>query len=74
MGTQPAPRDRLHLDAHPVKLVFVETCERIVDAIEWEQQTKKWLRRKKEALIAYDYEALPALAGRPKRVRQQKPQ
>ena len=51
----------------PVKLVFVETYERIVDAIEREQQIKKWSRRKKEALIAYDYEALPDLASRPKR-------
>ncbi|MDB5505610.1 MAG: excinuclease subunit protein [Devosia sp.] len=51
----------------PVVMVFVETYDRIVDAIAREQQIKKWSRRKKEALIAYDYEALPDLASRPKR-------
>ena len=51
----------------PVKLVFAEIYERIVDAIAREQQIKKWTRRKKEALIRGDYEALPDLASRPKR-------
>ena len=52
----------------PVELVCVERYERIVDAIEREQQIKKWSRRKKEALIRGDYEALPDLASRPKRL------
>lgn len=48
----------------PVELVFIETYERIVDAIDRERQIKGWSRRKKEALIRYDYEGLPALASR----------
>jgi putative endonuclease len=51
----------------PVKLVFAEIYERLIDAIAREQQIKKWSRRKKEALIRGDYEALPDLASRPKR-------
>lgn len=51
----------------PVEMVFTETFERIVDAIDRERQIKGWTRRKKEALIRYDYEALPDLASRPKR-------
>lgn len=48
----------------PVQLVFTETYERIVDAIDRERQIKGWSRSKKEALIRYDYEALPDLAKR----------
>lgn len=48
----------------PVALVFTETFERIVEAIDRERQIKGWSRRKKEALIRYDYEALPELARR----------
>jgi len=51
----------------PVELVFVESFERIIDAIARERQLKGWSRRKKEALIRYDYEALPGLASRVKR-------
>ena len=51
----------------PVELVFTETYERIVDAIARERQIKGWSRRKKEALIGYDYKALPDLASRKKR-------
>ncbi len=43
-------------------LVFTETYDRIVDAIERERQIKGWSRAKKEALIAMDYERLPELA------------
>ncbi|WP_152046607.1 GIY-YIG nuclease family protein [Aureimonas psammosilenae] len=46
----------------PVTLVFTETYDRMLDAIARERQIKGWLRAKKEALIALDYEALPALA------------
>ncbi|NGP19204.1 GIY-YIG nuclease family protein [Devosia aurantiaca] len=51
----------------PVELVFSETFERIIDAIARERQIKGWSRRKKEALIRYDYEALPDLASRAKK-------
>ncbi|MOA69367.1 GIY-YIG nuclease superfamily protein [compost metagenome] len=51
----------------PVELVFIETYERIVDAIDRERQIKGWSRRKKEALIQYNYEALPNLASRKRR-------
>jgi len=51
----------------PVQLVFAERFERVVDAIAQERQIKGWSRRKKEALIRGDYEALPDLASRPKR-------
>jgi putative endonuclease len=46
----------------PVELVFTETYDRIIDAIERERQIKGWSRAKKEALIAYNYERLPELA------------
>jgi putative endonuclease len=46
----------------PVELVFTETYDRIIDAIARERQIKGWSRAKKEALIRYDYEALPELA------------
>ncbi|MDL2399745.1 GIY-YIG nuclease family protein [Rhizobium mayense] len=48
----------------PVELVFHEVYDSIIDAIARERQIKGWSRRKKEALIALDYEALPALARR----------
>ena len=46
----------------PVTLVFTETYDRIIDAIERERQIKGWSRAKKEALIAQEYEKLPELA------------
>ncbi|MDK4738756.1 GIY-YIG nuclease family protein [Rhizobium sp. LEGMi198b] len=48
----------------PVELVFHEVYDRIIDAIARERQIKGWSRRKKEALIALNYEALPALSRR----------
>lgn len=48
----------------PVDLVFTETYDRIIDAIARERQIKGWSRRKKEALIALNYEALPGLSKR----------
>ncbi|MCD2174123.1 GIY-YIG nuclease family protein [Rhizobium sp. C4] len=48
----------------PVELVFCETYDRIIDAIARERQIKGWNRQKKEALIALNYEALPALSRR----------
>ncbi|HVX81673.1 MAG TPA: GIY-YIG nuclease family protein, partial [Devosiaceae bacterium] len=44
-----------------------EPYVRIVDAIARERQIKGWSRRKKEALIAGKYLALPDLASRPSR-------
>ena len=48
----------------PVELVFSETYDRLIDAIARERQIKGWNRLKKEALIALNYEALPALSRR----------
>lgn len=46
----------------PVTLVFMEIYERLTDAINREQQIKGWNRKKKQALIAMNYEALPELS------------
>jgi len=51
----------------PVTLVFSEVYDRIDDSIRRERQIKGWSRKKKEALIQGDYEALPDLASRPPR-------
>ncbi|SSC72058.1 unnamed protein product [Ciceribacter sp. T2.26MG-112.2] len=48
----------------PVELVFMKVYDRILDAIARERQIKGWNRQKKEALIAYAYEALPDLSRR----------
>jgi putative endonuclease len=48
----------------PVELVFNEQYDRFDDAIARERQIKSWSRVKKEALIAGNYEGLPALAKR----------
>ena len=49
-------------DKLPVKLVYYEEFNRIDDAYMRENQIKKWSRRKKEALIAGDIEALKEAA------------
>lgn len=49
----------------PVKMIYTEAFERIVDAIDREQQLKRWSRRKKEALINGDWAALADHASRP---------
>ena len=46
----------------PVTLVWSHACDRIEDAFAFEKQLQGWSRAKREALIAGDYEALPALA------------
>ncbi len=43
----------------PVKLVAVETFQKISTAIDREKQIKGWSRRKKQALINNNYGALP---------------
>lgn len=48
----------------PVTLVFSEGFERIEDAIAAERQIKGWSRAKKAALIAGEWNRLPALARR----------
>ncbi len=58
------PVDGYTARRRPVELVFTESYERITDAIARERQIKGWSRRKKEALIALDYEGLPALSRR----------
>ena len=58
------PIDSYTARRRPVTLVFVEVYDRLTDAIARERQIEGWSRRKKEALIRGDYEALPALASR----------
>ncbi len=48
----------------PVKLVFAEEFENIIDAATAEKQIKGWRRAKKEALIRGDFDLLIALATR----------
>jgi putative endonuclease len=48
----------------PLVLVFTESYDRITDAIARERQIKGWNRRKKESLVALDYDALPNLSRR----------
>jgi putative endonuclease len=59
------PIDSYTAKRRPVELVFCEVYERLTEAIARERQIKGWTRRKKEALIRGDYEALPALSSRP---------
>lgn len=46
----------------PVELVYVEEFERIDDAFYREKQIQGWSRKKKEALIAKDFDLLHELA------------
>jgi putative endonuclease len=46
----------------PVKLMYVEDFIDIVEAISREKQIKGWTRKKKEALIAKDFEKLVGLS------------
>ena len=61
------PIDSYTARRRPVRLLFCETYERLTEAIARERQIKGWSRRKKEALIRGEYEALPDLASRPPR-------
>ncbi|MGH6923393.1 MAG: GIY-YIG nuclease family protein [Propylenella sp.] len=58
------PIDSYTVRRRPVQMVFQEVHERITDAIARERQIKGWSRRKKEALIRGEYEALPDLSSR----------
>ena len=46
----------------PVKCVWAEAFHSREEAIERERQVKGWSRAKKEALIAQEWDALPALS------------
>ena len=46
----------------PVTLAWSHEYDSIADAFAFEKQLQGWSRAKREALIAGDYEALPALA------------
>ncbi len=46
----------------PIQLVFITEFSNIDFAIEKEKQIKKWSKKKKEALINGDFEALPNLS------------
>ena len=49
-------------DRRPVELVWHEEYEKVSHAFAREKQVQKWGRAKRLALIAGDYEGLPALA------------
>jgi predicted GIY-YIG superfamily endonuclease len=55
----------------PVALVFAQEFAEYREAIARERQVKGWSRAKKEALIAGDFDALPALARKGYRPRAQ---
>ena len=48
----------------PVKLVYAEYLDLVVDAIAAERKIKNWSRAKKEALIAGDWARVQVLAKR----------
>jgi len=50
----------------PVELVYAYEFERVIDAFAMEKRVQGWSRKKREALIRGDYEALPPLASRAK--------
>jgi putative endonuclease len=45
----------------PVRLAWSEVVEDYTEALQWEQQIKKWTHRKKEALIQAGLEAVHEL-------------
>ncbi len=47
----------------PVSLVYNEIFNDILQAIAWEKQIKGWNRKKKEAIIAGNWDILPELAA-----------
>ena len=51
----------------PVKLVWAEEFEDVADAYAYERKVHGWGRRKRELLIARDYEALRGSGSRRKR-------
>ena len=68
-----AEREQEHNDAkyigytsarRPVELVYSEYHDKLIDAFRRERQIKVWSRRKKEALIRGDLDALRAFSRR----------
>lgn len=49
-------------ERRPVTLVYRAAFSEIGDAIAFEKRIKRWSRKKKEALIAGEYEKLPGLS------------
>ena len=60
-GTFP---DAYTFTTRPVKLVYAEYLDMVIDAIESERRIKGWSKAKKEALIAGDWERVQTLAKR----------
>ena len=54
--------DAFTFKRRPVKLVYWQDFSDYNQAIDWETQLKKWSRKKKEALIAEDWERVKELA------------
>ena len=48
----------------PVKLVWNAPFDSIIEAFAFEKRVQGWSRKKREALIRGDYDALPALSRR----------
>jgi putative endonuclease len=46
----------------PLKLMYTAHFQHVLDAIHWEKVLKRWSRKKKEAVIAGEWEKLPELA------------
>jgi len=51
----------------PVQLIYAVHFEDVHEAIAWEKILKKWSRKKKEAVIADQWEILPQLSWSPNR-------
>ncbi|HEX6516537.1 MAG TPA: GIY-YIG nuclease family protein [Nocardioidaceae bacterium] len=56
----------------PVVLVWAGEFGRIDDAFAFEKQVQGWGRRKREALIAGELDALPVLASRSRKARRER--
>ena len=52
----------------PVELAFAQGFPSMDEALQTERQVKGWTRRKKEALMRQDWEALRRLARKPRSV------
>jgi len=46
----------------PVRLVYTQEFQWVLDAIDWEKRLKKWSAGKKRALVNGDYDAIHVLA------------
>lgn len=65
LGEHNAGNDRMAYTycRRPVKLVYSEIFKEVEQAIAWEKQVKGWGRKKKEAIIKGEWDALPELAA-----------